>query len=82
MKFVRFTEKNVDGCGNDAEVIIKVNSDVKVNNNELEGIIARKKSEAAAEDWDTDSLVDAACEEYFGKRNISYSSEDIIEIEF
>lgn len=53
-----------------------------MNNNELEGIIARKKSEAAAEDWDTDSLVDAACEEYFGKRNISYSSADIIEIEF
>lgn len=82
MKIIRFTEKNVDGCGNDAEVIIKVDANVKVNSNELESIIARTKSETSAEDWDTDSLVDAACEEYFGKRDIPYSAADIIEIEF
>ncbi len=82
MKIIRFTEKNVDGCGTDAEVVIKVDADVKVNSNEIESIIARKKTETSADDWDTDSLVVAACEEYFGKRDIPYSSADIIEIEF
>ena len=30
MKLVRFTEKNVDGCGSDAEVILQIDSDEPV----------------------------------------------------
>lgn len=82
MKLVRFTEHNVDGCGNDAEVILQVDSDEPVNSKILESIISDVFSETADEDMDTDSVVSEACERYFGKRNISYNTADIIEIEF
>lgn len=82
MKLVRFTEENVDGCGTDAEVIIQVNTDEPVNSKILEGIISEYISGNKEEDLDTDTIVAAACEKYFGSRNIEYKLADVIEIEF
>lgn len=82
MKLIRFTEKNIEGCGSDAEVILQVNTDEPVNSKVLESIISDIVSETTAEDMDTDSIVSEACERYFGKRNILYKVADVIEIKF
>lgn len=82
MKLVRFTETNIDGCGTDAEVIIQVDTDEPINSRILEGIISEYISENKEEDFDTDSIVSAACEKYFGSRNVEYKLSDVIEIEF
>ena len=82
MKLVRFTEKNVDGCGSDAEVILQIDSDEPVNSKILESVISDIVSETADEYMDTDSIVSEACDRYFRKRNISYKAADVIEIEF
>ncbi len=82
MKYVRFTEKNVDGCGTDVDVIIKVKTSWPVNSKELTAVIERLKNTASKDDWDTDSLISAACEEFFGSKGIHYDYLDIIDIEF
>ena len=50
MKLVRFTEKNVDGCGSDAEVILQIDSDEPVNSKILESVI----SDIVSEYYNTD----------------------------
>ena len=60
MKYVRFTEKNVDGCGTDVDVIIKVKTSWPVNSKELTAVIERLKNTVSKDDWDTDSLISAA----------------------
>jgi len=64
---IRFTENDVDGCGTNAEHLIMVKSDLDLTNgfkSRLEKVIEEIKDEWG--EWDTDSVVEEACERIFG----------------
>lgn len=81
-KLVRFVEKDVDGCGTSAEVLVSVETDEKIDVKAVQQTINMIKSEADSDDWDTDSIVEEACERCFGSKGIKYSSAAYAEIEF
>ena len=43
-QIIKFVETNVDGCGTDAEVLISVNTDKRLNYQEIEDTIKNIKS--------------------------------------
>lgn len=68
-QIIRFIEKNVDGCGSDAEVmvIVDVNNPLTSDHaTRLEAEIASIKSEWDDSLWDTDELVEEALLRVFG----------------
>ena len=69
-KVIRFVEKNVDGCGSDAEIIILIDTYVPLRHyhkEALEMALSELKKELEDELWDTDSLVEEALTRVFGE---------------
>ena len=81
-QLIEFVETNIDGCGTDAEVIISVSTDKRLNYQEIEDTIKNIKSKTLDEDWDTDSMVEEVCEKCFSNNGIKWQQEIPITIEF
>ena len=64
MQIIKFTDINVDGYGTDVEVYVQVEGRKELTN----GIVERMKEEIKKYkienygEWDTDSVVEVACE--------------------
>ena len=64
MQIIKFTDVDVDGCGTNVEVYVQVEGKSELTN----GIIERTKTEIEkykeenSGEWDTDSVLDVACE--------------------
>ncbi len=80
MKFIKFIERDVDGCGTDATVLIVADTNDAIDAIELNRIIKDLKEQL--QEYDTDEIVYIACEKYFGKRNVLYKTVYYTEIEF
>ena len=82
-QIIRFVEVDVDGCVTNAEHLIMVKSDLDLANGfkaRLEKVIEEIKEEWG--EWDTDSVVEEACERVFGSDAEVYSIIPDMEIEF
>ena len=88
MQFIKFVERNVDGCGSNAEVFVSIKSDYQVSNDDAKRLadkIELIKKEWADEPWDTDSIVEEALFRVFGRYALDFEIEFIIpdiEVEF
>lgn len=78
MKYIRFTEINAGGYGENATLVIKVKTNDAVNKTELEKIVDRLREEDSSRD--TESIIADACEEYFGQTE--YAMIHVIDVEF
>ena len=64
IQIIKMIDVNVDGCGTDIDVYIKVEGEKELTN----GVIERTKKiieeykEKNLYEWDTDSVIEAACE--------------------
>lgn len=64
MQIIKFTDIDVDGCETNVEVYVQVEGKAELTN----GIIERTKEEIEkykeenSGEWDTDSIIDVACE--------------------
>ena len=68
-QIIKFVEKNVDGCGTDAEVMVLIQTDGLLTNGHkmrLEKAIEDIRTEWDTDDWDTDSVVEEAIVRVFG----------------
>ena len=65
---IKFTEKNVDGCGTDAEVTILAKTSLPLSEvqERLTKTIENMEKEVEEKMWDTDSVVYEACTKVFG----------------
>lgn len=66
---IRFREENIDGCGTDVELMVRV-TNMEVTNDhydKLRNAIADIREEWEPEDQDTDSIVEEALDRVFGK---------------
>ena len=72
MKYIRFTEINAGGYGENATLVIKVKTNDAVNKTD------RLREEDS--DRDTESIIADACEEYFGQTE--YVMIHVIDVEF
>lgn len=64
MQIIKFTDVNVDGCGTNVETYVQIEGKKELTNGILERMtkeIVKHKEEAYGE-WDTDSVINAACE--------------------
>ena len=88
MQFIKFVERNVDGCGSNAEVLVLINSDQQVSNDDAKRFadeIELIKKEWADKPWDTDSIVEEALLRVLGQYALDFEIEFIIpdiEVEF
>ena len=63
-QIIKFIDVNVDGCGTDIDVYVKVEGKTELTNgviNRTKEAIEKYKEENQYE-WDTDTIIDAACE--------------------
>lgn len=64
IQIIKFIDVNADGCGTDVDIYVKVEGKTKLNN----GVIERTKKvikdykEKNPYEWDTNTVVDVACE--------------------
>lgn len=68
-QIIRFVERDVDGCGTDAEVLVLLNTDLPLTRGHQERLINainEIKEEWADDEWDTDSVVEEAFIRVFG----------------
>lgn len=68
-QIIKFVEKNIDGCGTDAEVMVLIQTDGLLTNGHkmrLEKAIEDIRTEWKDDDWDTDSVVEEAIVRVFG----------------
>lgn len=68
-QIIKFVEKNVDGCGTDAEVTVLIQTDGLLTNGHkmrLEKAIEDIRIEWEGDDWNTDSVVEEAIVRVFG----------------
>ena len=67
-QIIKFVERNVDGCGTDAEVTILVKTRLPLSEvqERLTKTIEDMRKEVEEEMWDTDSVVHEACTKVFG----------------
>lgn len=83
-QIIKFIDKNIDGCGTDVEVWLKIKGPIVDEDSIVENlrkVITATKS--SIEDWDTDTVLDA-CVEYL-KEQYDFECEYLspeIEIEF
>lgn len=77
MRFVKFMKKNIDNS--DGSVLIVADTDEAIDSFKLQRIVENLKGKN--KDLNTEDIVYLACEEYFGKRNISYKNVYSTEIE-
>lgn len=69
-KTILITDKNVDGCGDDVEVSVRVNkAPTEDDYAKLRAALAEQKSRCAEECLDTDAMIESACDAVFGKGN-------------
>ena len=63
-QIIKFTDINVDGCGTNIETIIQVEGKTKLTNEVIEKIksVIEKHQEEYYGEWDTDTVLNAACE--------------------
>lgn len=69
-QIIRFIERDVDGCGSDAEVVALLKTDLPLTSGQktrLEQEIESIKREWEGDDWDTDSVVEEAIARVFGE---------------
>ena len=63
-QIIKFTDVNVDGCGTDIEMLVQVEGKTKLTDDiikETKAEIEKYKDENYYE-WDTNSVIDVACE--------------------
>lgn len=77
MRFVKFMKKNIDNS--DGSVLIVADTDEAIDSFKLQRIVENLKEKN--KDLNTEKIVYLSCEEYFGKRNISYKNVYSTEIE-
>lgn len=77
MRFVKFMKKNIDNS--DGSVLIVADTDEAIDSFKLQRIVENLKGKN--KDLNTEDIVYLSCEEYFGKRNISYKNVYSTEIE-
>ena len=63
IQIIKLVDVNVDGCGTDIDAYIKVKGETRLTN----GVIERTKKaieeyKEKEDEWDTDSVIDVACE--------------------
>lgn len=69
-QLIHFTEKNVDGCGTDAELLLAVETNeplTKEHQQNLARVIEDIRHEWEPEECDTDSVVEEAMTRIFGE---------------
>lgn len=75
-KLIRFVDYDCDGCGTIVQSLVKVKGDITIEDvQEVQKIVNRLKNED--ECWDFDTVVEDACAEYFGSKNIPYEGVGI-----
>lgn len=84
-QIIKFVEKDVDGCGTDAEVMLLLETDLPLTNGHkarLEKAIEDIRKEWQDDEWDTDSVVEEAFQRVFGSdMDFEFVLPDI-EVEF
>lgn len=68
-QIIRFVERDIDGCGTDAEVMVLLKTDMLLtrgHKERLEKVIEDIRSEWEDDEWDTDSVVEEAFTRLFG----------------
>ncbi len=73
-EILKLVDKNVDGCGTDAEEMIQIEGDPSNDDliSDIEKVISNRKSEDT--DWDTGDILSAVCVYLEGK---GYSVKNI-----
>ena len=69
-QIIRFVERDVDGCGSDAEVVALLKTDLPLtvgHRTRVEQEIEAIKRELNGDGWDTDSVVEEAIARVFGE---------------
>lgn len=61
------TDRNVDGCGTDVSVCVRVKHPTDDSYTKLKGELIKQKDRCAKECLDTDEMVEHACDAAFGK---------------
>ena len=68
-QIIRFVERDIDGCGTNAEVIVLLKTDMVLtrgHKERLEKAIEDIRNEWEDDEWDTDSVVEEAFIRVFG----------------
>lgn len=68
-QIIRFVERDIDGCGTDAEVMVLLKTDMLLtrgHKERLEKAIEDIRNEWEDDEWDTDSVVEEAFTRVFG----------------
>lgn len=68
-QIIRFVERDIDGCGTDAEVMVLLKTDMVLtrgHKERLEKAIEDIRNEWENDEWDTDSVVEEAFTRVFG----------------
>ena len=81
---IKFTDVNVDGCGTDVTVYVSVEGKVKLTNGIIERTkeaIEKYKAENEYE-YDTDSIINVACEHLETEGYMCFSIVPDYDIEF
>lgn len=68
-QIIRFVERDIDGCGTDAEVMVLLKTDMVLtrgHKERLEKAIEDIRNEWEDDEWDTDSVVEEAFTRVFG----------------
>lgn len=63
-QIIKFIDTDVDGCGTNIEIMIQIKGKHKITNEIIrrtEDVIEKYKKENK-EEWDTDSIINIACE--------------------
>lgn len=80
IRYIKFVEENVDGCGSDVDVVIAIESDLCLTpayTAALKKAISEIKKEWAEDEWDTDAIVGEAMSRVFGDAKYTLVFPDI-----
>ena len=83
-QIIKFIDTDVDGCGLNIEILIQIKGKHKITNEVIrrtEDIIEKYKKENKGE-WDTDSIINIACEHLETEGYICYYIVEDATIEF
>lgn len=83
-QIIKFTDVNVDGCGTDIEVYVQVEGKAELTNGIIKRtkeVIEKYKAENQYE-YDTNSIIDVACEHLETEGYMCYSVIPDYDIEF
>jgi len=77
-QIIKFIDVDVDGCGTDIDVYIKVEGKTELTNGVIERVkkVIEEYKEENPYEWDTDTIIDIVCEylktEGYKTETISY----------